>query len=177
MLNFVAICKGINTTPGISVGLLLCNVYECMRIKNTIGFNSTLDMTCKMDHAFFAHSISDDTVGALRAAAAHCLLPELLPSSSSLLWIEQRLAHSANASWASTLLICLDSPQVTNESHDDGSFLHILDSFTAEQPRLAQASLVCLPANLLHNYLFTLKPAGAVALGLERPEHVLCPFL
>ena len=70
MLNFVAICKGINTTPGTSVGLLLCNVYECMRIKNTIGFNSTLDMTCKMDHAFFAHSISDDTVGALRRRCA-----------------------------------------------------------------------------------------------------------
>ena len=36
------------------------------------------------------------------------------------------LAWRANASWLVPLLICLDSPQVTNESHDDGSFLHIL---------------------------------------------------
>ena len=36
------------------------------------------------------------------------------------------LAWMANASWLVPLLICLDSPQVTNESHDDGSFLHIL---------------------------------------------------
>jgi hypothetical protein len=38
----------------------------------------------------------------------------------------QWLGLEANASWLVPLLICLDSPQVTNESHDDGSFLHIL---------------------------------------------------
>ena len=54
-----------------------------MRIKNrTIGFNSTLDMTRKMDHGFFAHSISDDKA----VEGGLTLLVELL-SLPLLLWI------------------------------------------------------------------------------------------
>ena len=69
-------------------------------------------------------------------------------------WLEGRLAWRANASWLVPLLICLDSPQVTNESHDDGSFLHILcrpvvqSLVEAVWAGLAYLSLACQPPKL-----------------------------